>query len=77
MTAQEFQDALTSLLQAAGYLVDLNEDSDAGDLDAEVEPFIGCHVNSFSDRGLMTLNAGVVVRLADGSEFQVTIVRSD
>ena len=30
----------------------------------------------FADRGLLTRDAGVVVNFADGSEFQVTIVRS-
>lgn len=34
------------------------------------------HVGTFADQGVMTLNAGLVVRLADGSEFQLTVVRS-
>jgi hypothetical protein len=32
---------------------------------------------SFEDRGIMTLNRGVVFRMKDGSEFQITIVRSN
>jgi len=31
---------------------------------------------SFEDRGIMTRNMGVVFRMKDGSEFQITIVRS-
>lgn len=31
---------------------------------------------SFGDRSLMTLGRGVVYRMKDGSEFQITIVRS-
>ncbi len=31
---------------------------------------------SFEDRGIMTLNRGVVFRMKDGSEFQITIVKS-
>jgi hypothetical protein len=31
---------------------------------------------SFEDAGLLTSNRGVVVRLADGSEYQVTVTRS-
>ena len=31
---------------------------------------------TFDDAGLMTQNSGLVVRLADGSEYQVTVVRS-
>lgn len=30
----------------------------------------------FRDAGVMTNNAGLVVRLSDGSEFQITVVRS-
>jgi hypothetical protein len=33
-------------------------------------------VSSFGDDGVMTYNKGVVLRLTDGSEFQLTIVRS-
>jgi hypothetical protein len=33
-------------------------------------------VRSFEEAGVLTYNRGVVVRLADGSEFQLTIVRS-
>ena len=31
---------------------------------------------SFEDHGIMTRNRGVVFRMKDGSEFQITIVRS-
>ena len=31
---------------------------------------------TFYDAGLLTSNSGLVVRLADGSEYQVTVVRS-
>jgi hypothetical protein len=31
---------------------------------------------TFADEGVMTLNKGLVVRLSDGSEFQLSIVRS-
>ena len=32
--------------------------------------------SSFEDAGIMTRNKGVVWRMADGSEFQITIIRS-
>lgn len=32
--------------------------------------------SSFEDAGIMTRNRGVVWRMVDGSEFQITIVRS-
>jgi hypothetical protein len=31
---------------------------------------------SFEDRGIMTHNRGVVFRMKDGSEFQITVVKS-
>ena len=34
------------------------------------------HSGTFEDMGIMTRNKGVVIRFEDGSEFQVTIVRS-
>ena len=42
----------------------------------------GDHVNGevdgrfFSDAGVMTSNEGLILKLADGSEYQVTVVRS-
>lgn len=33
-------------------------------------------VRSFEDAAVMTTNQGVVVTFADGTEFQVTVVRS-
>ncbi len=33
-------------------------------------------IESFADRGVLTSNAGLVIRLTDGSEFQITIVKS-
>ncbi len=36
----------------------------------------GARVRSFEEVGVLTRNAGLVVRLPDGSEFQITIVRS-
>ena len=32
--------------------------------------------SSFEDAGILTRNRGVVWRMADGSEFQITVVRS-
>lgn len=32
--------------------------------------------SSFEDVGMMTSNEGLVVRMKDGSEFQITVVKS-
>jgi hypothetical protein len=34
------------------------------------------HIQSFEEAGVLTYNKGLVIRTKDGSEFQVTIVRS-
>lgn len=36
----------------------------------------GCRAQTFEDVGLLTRNDGIVLSLADGSEFQITVVRS-
>lgn len=61
MTEQEFVDLLREVLAET-------EETDEGQ---EVK-----YTSTFSDAGLMTSNDGLVVRLADGSEFQVTVVKS-
>lgn len=64
MTESEhhFQEQLAAAIQYAA------EDPDGSGLD--------CLVESFADNGVMTLNAGLVVALQDGSEYQLTIVQS-
>ena len=73
MNETDFQNALQNLLNAAA---SINGESDGGDLEAEAEPFEGCRVVGYEEAGVLTRNAGLVVRMADGSEFQVTIVQS-
>jgi hypothetical protein len=73
MNEHDFQDTLQNLLNAAG---DLDAGADVGDLDAEVEDLAGCHATAYDEAGILTRNSGLVVRLPDGSEFQVTIVQS-
>ena len=36
----------------------------------------GCKVSSFKVGGYLTRDRGVVVRLVDGTEFQVTVVQA-
>jgi len=43
--------------------------------DDEMAPEIA-RVSTFEEAGVLTGNRGVVVRAADGSEFQITIVQS-
>lgn len=63
LTESELCDLLTEALEL------LEEDGTETGLDLSA-------TRSFADAGLMTNNEGLVFRTADGSEFQVTIVRS-
>ena len=48
-----------------------------GDMDFEdaFEENAVDHVVPYDEAGVLTRNAGVVVRMEDGSEFQITVVR--
>ena len=47
-----------------------------GDVDPEEICWENLRVETFEEAGVMTYNKGLVVTLPDGSEFQLTIVRS-
>lgn len=53
----------------------ITADEDDAEPDGESEVWIDSAA-TFADEGVMTLNKGLVVRLSDGSEFQLSIVRS-
>ena len=56
----------------ADYLVDLIEQDDQSWSDDGDKPT----VRSFEDAGVMTRNAGLVLRTPDGQEFQISVVKS-
>ena len=56
----------------ADYLVDLIEQDDQPWSDDGDKPT----VRSFEDAGVMTCNAGLVLRTPDGQEFQISVVKS-
>lgn len=73
MNERDFESLLHDLFETVGYgssdpgeLPEVNEDFQ--------EAFQGCTVRSFHDAGIMTSNKGLVVKTADGQEFQLTIV---
>lgn len=65
MTDQELQQALQDQLLYP------NDEAGFADYDAEL-----VDASTFAEAGVMTRNAGLVLRFADGSEFQVTLVQS-
>ena len=72
MNDHEFQDALKTLLDEIACM-------DADDLDQfDLPDDLGGieRVRTFEEAGVLTQNAGLVIELTDGSQWQVTIVRS-
>ena len=65
MDERDFCDELAEILESS--------DSDEGHHGFEDAGGIASVV-SFERAGLLTSNEGIIVRLADGSEFQVTVV---
>ena len=72
MNEKDFQDALKALLREVA-LMDEAAASAVGVPDALVNLR---RVRTYEEEGILTQNAGMTVTTADGSEFQITIVRS-
>ncbi len=70
MDEHELQDALKGLLDDVAFMDD-EERAEAGISDELV-----LRVSTFAGEGVLTTDAGLVVTARDGSEFQITIVRS-
>ena len=79
MTAADLSETLENLFETITDAREMEDTSDLADamLDAvdDLTPEVDS-VRSFESAGVMTSDAGLVVRLADGSEFQITIVQS-
>ncbi len=82
MNETELQDALLSLMRN---LLDARDEIEGDDDDIELGEIARdmagefeelAHATSFADAELLTRDAGLVIRTSDGSEFQLTIVRS-
>lgn len=65
MTAEELAEAIEDLLRS---LVE-DEDGDAEELH-------GASLASFKRAGLLTSDAGIVITLKDGAEYQVRVIQS-
>lgn len=62
MGENEFQGILQMVLEGGAEPEEINESVEA--------------VMTYDEKGLLTGNTGLVVKLQDGSEFQLTIVKS-
>jgi hypothetical protein len=70
---QQLQDALHMLFDELSYM---DEDDRAETGLGIWEDLEDARVYTFEQAGVLTMNKGLVLSLADGSEFQLTIVRS-
>ena len=50
--------------------------AERNDEDGDLEGLVGVELDEFKSAGILTRDAGLVIRLKDGSEFQITVVRS-
>lgn len=86
MSAGSPADVVAEVIEAMFSIAD--EDADLRELvdgfcssdaaaQADLESLLcGMSGGSFADAGVMTNDAGLVLRLADGSEFQISVVQS-
>lgn len=65
MNAEDLAEVVEDLLRAV-----------AEDEDGDAEELHGARLASFRRAGLLTSDAGVVITLADGSEFQLSVIQS-
>jgi hypothetical protein len=73
MTEQEMERVLLELFEEVSWI---EEDDDEMTVAAPRE-LVGLEeAGTFASHGLLSGNRGLVLRLADGSEFQITIVQS-
>ena len=72
MNDHEFQDVLKALLDEIACMD--GDDLDQFDLPDDLGGIE--HVRTFDEAGVLTQNAGLVIAMADRSEWQVTVVRS-
>ena len=69
MTTETLRDALITVLTEMPHSDDRMQDIPG-------ELFEVRRVRSFNDAGVMSSDAGIVLTAKDGSEFQITVVRS-
>ena len=72
MDEQQLQDCLVELFEQLALMGRGGDYPD--DLPEELSAV--SHARTFEDVGVLTNSAGLVLRMTDGSEFQITIVQS-
>lgn len=74
MNARELQDTLRDILEELMFARDDGDDDPLAELAERTAPIKALH--TYDDVQMLTHDKGLVLEMADGSEFQLTIVRS-
>jgi hypothetical protein len=74
MDSEEIQDALIDLLNTLSGFDD--EDREQAGLEQESGWLADSRVTTYAEEMMLTRDKGLVLRVADGREFQITIIRS-
>jgi hypothetical protein len=75
MTTDErgLQEGMRAMIEEIAYM----DEEDLRDLGLDMAaPMAEAEVGTFEEHGVLTTNAGLVLRLGDGTEYQLTIVQS-
>lgn len=73
MNAATVAESLSELVSELTYL---DAEDVAATFSPEVSGFMGATVRTYESAGVLTRDAGFVITLEDGSEYQITVVRS-
>jgi hypothetical protein len=65
-----------SLSELVSELTYLDPEDVVATFSADVSGLIGSTVSTYEEAGVLTRDAGFIVRMEDGTEYQVTVVRS-
>ena len=78
MTFESYREDLRDMAEQEGCTEEVLEAALAGliAMDGEEIGLSPYRVSTFQEAGVMTLNRGLEIQLEDGSEFQITIIRS-
>jgi hypothetical protein len=72
MTDDQMEATLRDLLENVAY----SDGDDRAVMGLDADDLEDARVETYEEAGVLTTNRGLVLRLRDGSEFQLTIVRS-
>ena len=73
VNAHTVAEAISELVSELTYM---DAEDVAATFSADVAGLMGATVSTYAEGGYLTRDAGFVVRMEDGSEYQITVIRS-